>query len=253
VVKTSTSARSPLSPTLYPPEAFPWYGSLGVVLVLFVVTILSSAFFIGIAYVFHFATIEELKRLSWPTIVVQIWSYAITLAVLFGILPALAKRPLGELGLRAPRLSDVAWGLGGAVAMIVFAALTGALQDALFHLKPDEVQVHWLREARGSLVIAFAVLACVIAPVFEETVFRGFLFNALLRYVPAWAAAVLSAVVFGLAHLQSGNAGAIAPLVSGGIVLAAVYYRTGSLAASMTTHAAFNAFTVVLVVVFHQS
>ena len=253
MVKTSTSARSPLSPTLYPPEAFPWYGSLGVVLVLFVVTILASAFFIALAYVFHLATIEELKRLSWPTIVVQIWSYIITLAVLFALLPTLAKRPLGELGLRAPHLSDIAWGLGGAVAMVVFAALTGALQDAIFHVKPDEVQVHWLREARGSLVVAFAVLACIIAPVFEETAFRGFLFNAILRYTPPWVAAVLSAIIFGLAHLQPGNAGAIAPLIAGGIVLAAVYYRTGSLAASMITHAAFNAFTVVLVVGFHQS
>ncbi|MBV8580931.1 MAG: hypothetical protein JOZ86_09865, partial [Candidatus Eremiobacteraeota bacterium] len=49
------------------------------------------------------------------------------------------------------------------------------------------------------------------------------------------------------------NAGAIFPLIASGIVLALVYYRTVSLPASMITHGLFNAFTVVAVLVFHQT
>ena len=252
MVKTSTSDRSPLSPTLWPREAFPWWFSAGVFVMVALSQIVPAAIFIAVLFTLRLATLADLKTLSWPVVSGQLAAYAVSLAILVTILPVLAKRPLSSLGLRAPRASDLAWGLGGAAAMVIVATATGAVQDALFHIKPDEVQVHWLREARGTLVAGFVFLACAAAPFFEELTFRGFLFNAFLRYMPAWAAVALSATVFGLAHIQPGNAGAIAPLAAGGVVLAAVYFRTGSLVASMITHAIFNTFTVVLVLVFHQ-
>ncbi len=175
------------------------------------------------------------------------------LAVIAAVLPALAQRPLRELGLRAPRLSDLAWGTGGVVAMIAAVALAASLQERFVHFKADQVQVQWLRAAHGPLLAGFAFLACVAAPFFEETVFRGFIFNALLRYLTPWGAVVISALVFGLFHLlEPGNSGAVFPLAAGGVVLALVYYRSGSLVASMLTHALFNAATFVAVSVFHQ-
>ncbi|MDB5070802.1 MAG: putative metal-dependent rane protease [Candidatus Eremiobacteraeota bacterium] len=252
MVKTSTSARSPLSPTLWPREAFAWWFSIGVFFVLALSQIVPAAIFVAVLLALRLATLADLKTLSWPIVLGQLAAYGVSLLLLTLLLPALAKRPLTSLGLRAPRATDLAWGLGGAAAMVVVATATGAVQDALFHLKPDEVQVHWLREARGTLVAGFVFLACIAAPFFEELTFRGFIFNAFLRYMPAWAAVALSALAFGFAHWQPGNAGAIAPLAAGGIVLATVYYRTGSLVASMITHAIFNSFTVVLVLVFHQ-
>jgi membrane protease YdiL (CAAX protease family) len=171
---------------------------------------------------------------------------------MFPLLPALARSSWRALGLRAPRWSDAGYALGGAVLMVLVAAGTGVLQESLFHVKPDEVQVQWLRAARGPLIGIFVFLACIAAPFVEELTFRGFVFNALRRYLPTWCAVVLSAFVFGLAHMQPGNAGAIAPLAAGGVVLAVVYYRSRSLVAAMLTHAAFNCFTVVLVLVFHQ-
>jgi hypothetical protein len=121
------------------------------------------------------------------------------------------------------------------------------------HVKPEEVQVAYLRNARGSELAGYVLVACVAAPFTEELIFRGFVFNALRRYLPTVAAVLLSALIFGFAHWQPGNAGAIAPLVATGVVLAAVYVRSGSLVASMITHALFNSFTVVAVLVFHQT
>jgi membrane protease YdiL (CAAX protease family) len=54
-------------------------------------------------------------------------------------------------------------------------------------------------------------------------------------------------------HYQPGNAGALAPLAAGGVVLALVYYFSRSLVASMITHATFNACTVVVVLALHQT
>lgn len=255
MVKTSTSVRSPLSPTLWPPDAFRWWKSalvaFGVLAALFGSFTFSAAFLLA----FGFARLSDLRNpttLTWPALLSQLVAYVVALALLVGLLPGLARRSLHALGLRAPRWSDLAWGIAGAIAMVIVAAMIGAIQETVFHVKADEVQVQWLRGARGAMIGGFVFLACVAAPFFEELAFRGLLFNALLRYMPVWLAMLVSAALFGLAHMQAGNAGAVAPLVGAGLVLTAVYYRTGSLVASMVTHAVFNLFTVVVVVGLHQ-
>jgi membrane protease YdiL (CAAX protease family) len=194
-------------------------------------------------------------RFSWPLFDLQMVGYVVPFAAMLVVLPRLAHRSLASLGLRRPRIADVAWGLGGAVAMFLVATAAGALEAALFHVKPDETQVHWLRDLHGPLLGALIFLACICAPFFEELTFRGFIFNALLRYLPLWLAVVLSSAAFGLAHGigQPGNSGALFPLAASGAVLALVYYYGRSLTASMITHATFNAFTVLLVLAFHQT
>jgi hypothetical protein len=252
VVKTSTSERSPLSPTLWPPDAFRWWASLGFAALLFFTVFVPPTIFFAVLYAFRLVGIEQLKGLTWAAIFGQFIAYGVSLGVIALFLPAIAQRPLSALGLRRPRWSDIGWGIVGALAMALIGTATGIVQEYVFHLKADEVQVHQLRAAHGSVVFAIVFLACVAAPFFEEIVFRGFVFNALLRYVPVWAAVLLSALVFGGIHYLPGNGGVIIPLAATGVVLALVYYRTGSLVASMITHAVFNLLTVVQVVGFHQ-
>jgi membrane protease YdiL (CAAX protease family) len=252
VVKISTSPRSPLSPKRWPAESFRWYWSLGFAVLVLVAQFVPFALFAAALLVFGIAVERDFRMLSWPLLTATFVSYAVALALVFGLLPLLAQRSLRELGLRAPRLGDLGWGIGGAIAMVGVAAAVGSLQEHVLHLKADEVQVHMLRAARGSLVAGFVFLACIAAPFFEELSFRGFLFNALLRYLPMWLAVLLSGALFGLAHWLPGNLGAIVPLAAVGMVLAGIYYRTASLAAAMLAHAFFNSLTVVTVLVFHQ-
>jgi len=252
-VKTSISARSQLSPTLWPPDAFVWWRSLAFGSALLIMALVPPVLALATMLLFHLVTLQDLRTFSWAAIVAQLISYAAQLVVIVAVLPSLAKRPFSALGLRAPRPSDLVWGIAGAAVMVLAGSLAAALQEAVFHLKADEVQVQMLRSTRGSAIAGFVFLACVAAPFFEEVTFRGFVFNAFLRYMPAWAAVILSAVAFGLVHWLPGNAGAIVPLVAGGVVLAVVYYRSGSLVASMITHSLFNLFTVFVVLVLHQS
>ncbi|MDQ6925078.1 MAG: CPBP family intramembrane metalloprotease [Candidatus Eremiobacteraeota bacterium] len=212
-------------------------------------TVLALTFMI----VAGWAHVRDLQTMSWPLIASQFVAYAAGLGVMYRLLPALAHRSWRALGLRAPRWQDVAYGIGGTVVMLLASAAAAGVQESVFHLKADEVQVHWLRDARGAMIWMFAVLAIVGAPFFEEVAFRGFVFNAFRRYLPGWFAVVVTGIVFGLSHLQPGNGGAIVPLAVGGVVLTWVYYRTGSLVASMITHACFNLVPVVLIIGFHQA
>jgi membrane protease YdiL (CAAX protease family) len=252
VVKISTSEPSRLSPKRFPADAFVWWQSLLLLFAILLAQIVPGVVVITFMIVLRLATLKDANVVSWPLIIGQLSAYAVSIAIFAGALPALARRTLGELGLRAPRLSDVFWGIGGAITMLLAASVVAVLEESVFHLKADEVQVQLLRQAHGSLLVGFAFIACVGAPIVEELTFRGLLFNALLRYTPAWVAVLVSAALFGMAHFAPGNAGVILPLIAGGAVLAIVYYRSGSLVASMLTHSLFNAFTVVAVASGHS-
>jgi membrane protease YdiL (CAAX protease family) len=253
VVKTSTSDRLPLSPTRSTDPGFVWWQSLLFAAALLVAMFVPATIVLAFLIVGGWAQLKDLQSLSWPLLGSQVVSYAATLAVILPALPMLAHRRWPQLGLRAPRVRDVAFAIVGVAAMFTASVAAGAAEQAIFHLKPDEVQVQLLRSARGPMVGAFVFFACIAAPFVEELTFRGFIFNALRRYAPVWLAVPGSAILFGFAHWQPGNAGAIVPLAVAGAVLAIVYYRTGSLVASMLTHAMFNGVTVVLVIVFHQA
>jgi CAAX protease family protein len=98
-------------------------------------------------------------------------------------------------------------------------------------------------------LIAASVFVCAIAPMAEEFFFRGFLFGT-LRNIPLrigavdlgpWVAAVLVALLFGLAHLGSAPAVYLIPLAFLGFVLCLIRWRTRSLYPCMALHSANNA------------
>ena len=98
-------------------------------------------------------------------------------------------------------------------------------------------------------LIAASVFVCAIAPMAEEFFFRGFLFGT-LRNIPLrigrwdggpWVAAVLVALLFGLAHLGSAPAVYLIPLAFLGFVLCMIRWRTRSLYPCMALHSANNA------------
>jgi membrane protease YdiL (CAAX protease family) len=80
-------------------------------------------------------------------------------------------------------------------------------------------------------VMAAGVL--VAAPVVEEIFFRGFLFGGLRRRLPFLPAAVVSGVLFSLAH---GDLGLVVPFTLVGVVLAYTYEKTGTLYGAISVH-----------------
>jgi len=89
------------------------------------------------------------------------------------------------------------------------------------------------------------VLAVVVAPIAEETLFRGFIFAGVRnRYGYSWAA-VLSAMLFSFAHLQPG---ALLPIFIVGLLLAWLYMRTGSIWTCILAHCAYNSLALLFMI-----
>jgi uncharacterized protein len=80
-------------------------------------------------------------------------------------------------------------------------------------------------------------MVAVLAPLFEETVFRGFLLTSLNRYLPTAGAIGISAVLFALAHL---NAADLLPLTVLGVVLGTIYHQSRNLLSSILLHSLWN-------------
>jgi membrane protease YdiL (CAAX protease family) len=102
-----------------------------------------------------------------------------------------------------------------------------------------------LVESGGSLNYWILVGNVVIlAPLFEEFFFRGFLFQQFRRFLSLPNAILLSALVFASVHLSIES---FLPLFGLGILLAGVYHYTRCLWASMLTHALWNLGTIIAV------
>lgn len=184
---------------------------------------------------------EELSAVGQVVVLVSTQVAMLLVAWLFVLRPrALAALPsfLGRAPLRA-LLTGMAWGL---LAWLP-ATLLGAIVAGLLELVGVEVGPQAAEEAVNRLNPAIVVLAIVVvAPIAEELFFRGVIFNAWLRELGWWPAAIGSAILFAISHLSLAQA---LPLLALGIAFAWAYRRTGSLLTAIGMHATFNAVSVV--------
>lgn len=133
---------------------------------------------------------------------------------------------LQRLGVRRFRPSAWLWMLAAIFAYLAFAAVYVALVG-----EPEQEDI---AEGFGALPVQI-LLIVVAAPISEEICFRGFLFGGLRERFPRYAAALLSAVIFGGLHALTGIS-AVPPLIAFGFVMALLYERTGSIVPGIVLH-----------------
>ena len=92
------------------------------------------------------------------------------------------------------------------------------------------------------MLIAWAVMICVVAPFVEELFFRGFMFTVFSRRIGVFWATPLVGVIFGLGHAPAPAISLIALGVFGaGLCL--LYWRSQSIIPCMALHALNNSIT----------
>jgi membrane protease YdiL (CAAX protease family) len=149
------------------------------------------------------------------------------------------KRPFGALGL-APNLS--LWDYAG-FALALLIGLVMVAQGISLASGPVE-KVERAMKAIHSVKItpntpgelALFMLMSLSAGVWEELVYRGFLVWFLMPLAGVAGAIVISALIFGLAHLYQGVRGFVASTVLG-LIFGGLYLFTASLWWLMAVHA----------------
>lgn len=131
------------------------------------------------------------------------------------------------------------WGLGGyLVALPIVLGVSLVNQQLLGDHGGGNPLLPVIAQSQGGLVaLIFALVVAILAPFFEETLFRGFFLGSLTQALPVWSAILASSMAFALAHL---NLADFLPLTALGIVLGVVYTRSRGLLAPMIIHSLWN-------------
>ncbi len=144
-----------------------------------------------------------------------------------------------QFGLRAP---GVSWASAGGLIvllLIVFIVLSAIWSEAVNPSK--EKLLEQLGSNEGTLLLVLSAgLTCVVAPICEEFLFRGYIFTALRNWHGTLPAALLTGIVFGGVHAGSAPALDLVPLAGLGFGLCLLYRYTGSLYTSIAAHSLNN-------------
>ncbi len=133
---------------------------------------------------------------------------------------------------------------GGAAALCFFTGIALAIfvgtAGSRVHPK-GKVPIEELFSDRNGTLLLMA-LAVLVAPLVEETIFRGFLYPVIARSFGVPAGIVVTGILFGLLHgLQLGWAwGLVGLLTLVGIVFTYARARTGTVFASYLCHLGYN-------------
>ncbi len=169
----------------------------------------------------------------------------------------LRKSSFRDIGLKKPHGNDILYALAGFVAYFVLyvciASVAKVIAPSLDLEQTQQVGFETAKEF-SQLALVFASLV-IIPPVVEEILFRGFLYKGLKSKWPKWVAALVTSLVFAVAHLQFGSGAPllwVAAIDTFTLSLVLVYLRekTGSLGAPILLHMLKNgiAFTLLFIV-----
>jgi membrane protease YdiL (CAAX protease family) len=153
----------------------------------------------------------------------------------------------GDFGFRRVRVSRAIGGVIG--AGVGYFVVTDAYASVFSLHGSDKLPAPLGTATSPAAMVGIALFVCVLAPMAEEFFFRGFIFGVLrrMRIVVAgrdlgvWVAALITGILFGLAHTGSALSQDLIPLGFLGFVLCLLRWRTGSLYPCMALHSLNNA------------
>lgn len=162
------------------------------------------------------------------------------LGVFFVLLPLIIRKRSGEitklLGIdKIPAASALGWAAAAFAVYFWVTIIVGLLASFIPGFDSDQAQDVGFSDVTTTMEYIMAFVGLVILPpIFEEILFRGYLFGRLRRYVGFWVTAVVTSAVFGLVHGQW-NVAVDTFILS--LFLCSLREYTGSLWAPILLHA----------------
>lgn len=144
-----------------------------------------------------------------------------------------------QFGLRPPGVGRRS-AVGMLVLLLVAFLVLSVAWSAVFNPGKEKLLEQLGTNEATSLLLLSAALTCVVAPICEEFLFRGFVFTALRSWRGTWPAAVITGLLFGAVHAGSAPALDLVPLAGLGFGLCVLYRYTGSLYPCIAAHSLNN-------------
>lgn len=182
------------------------------------------------------AELEDKLQGTLPQFVYILFVEALTLGLLYAFMQR-RKTPWAAIGWVRPKVRDIGYALAGfGVYFVGYALIVSTLvKEYLPQIDTDQRQdLGFDTSVAGPELILIFMSLVILPPLVEEILVRGFLFTGLRNKLPLVTAAIVTSIVFAVAHLQWGSdapllwSAAIDTFVLS-LVLVYVRHRSGSL------------------------
>jgi len=171
--------------------------------------------------------------------------------LIFGVLLFALTRgsQFKDLGLTTKNLfSNLIKGVVGGITLLLIIVVVGIIMQLIYPQTPQPQPFeNIVRQAEGlrNLIIIF-LAGSVLAPLSEELFFRGFIYPLIRFRWGIWPGIIITSLFFGSMHFDLFR---MIPLTFGGIGLALLYEKTGSLITPIIAHATWNTIMTLLIFV----
>ena len=190
----------------------------------------------------------------------QFWAILLVEAAVVGMLWFLLKVRgfrFKDIGWKRLKGRDFLYALSGfGIYFLLYVAIAVIAQIVSPNLNLNQEQQIGFEATKEALELLMVFVSLVVLPpIVEELLMRGFLYTGLRSKWPVWASALVTSVLFAMAHLQFGSGAPllwVAAIDTFALSLVLVYLRekTGSLGAPILLHGLKNgiAFTLLFIV-----
>ncbi|MDQ7096830.1 type II CAAX endopeptidase family protein [Desulfosporosinus sp. PR] len=196
---------------------------------------------VGIYLILALGTIWLMKR--WPNEQVLLYLNAfltqLSFALLIWFLKTVRRWQWPDFGWRTVSLRRALPKILGIYGVTWIVNISYALFLYQHGMSPPATDVYTklLGQSSGLTLLLNLLLAGVLAPVIEETLFRGLIFGSLRAYCGKWTATVISAAIFSGLHFQAYG---FLPRFILGIALVYLFDKYKSLYPSVALHSLNN-------------
>lgn len=194
----------------------------------------------------------EAERPVW-TVVQSVLFHAVGLLLIAWSLRRRRVTWRGAFGLRRDRvLRDIGTGVVFYLAAIPFLAFYAlvyhfVLRSVGYDPLPQEVAILFVTESSVWVRLLLALLAVLLAPFFEEMLFRGMALPLLARRWTAAPAVVAVSALFAMIHFHVPS---LVPLFVIAVAFSLGYIASGSILVPVVMHGLFNGVNVALLMLF---
>lgn len=199
--------------------------------------------FIGVPFIAFWGTLFGKTMKEMETVAVSSWiviSFSVTLIITLALL---RKEMKDHVSMRnaSSAGSSIAWAIVG-VFLALFAQSIAANIERLIGIEmgsENTQQIIRLIEAVPIVVI----ISSVVGPILEEIIFRKILFGTLHKRLNFFLSALISSVIFALAHFEFEH---ILLYSAMGFTFAFLYVKTKRILVPMFAHVSMNTLVVII-------
>lgn len=189
-------------------------------------------------------SLEEMETIAVPYWLVI--SFSLTLIIVMLLLKKERKSQVDVRSMASPS-SSAAWAFAGVFLALIAQSLAASI-EAMLGIEMGSENTQEIIKIIEKFPVVILV-SSIIGPILEEIVFRKIIFGSLHKRMNFFFAALISSVIFALAHFEPEHVILYSAM---GFTFAFLYVKTKRIIVPIVAHVTMNTFVVLLQSVFRE-